>query len=117
VAAPVIKRGRGATAEISLRRSLWKYNVDPYHLDICIKNSVFAEDINRNLVPGDLLLLQQLKQRVRNQHRRITHILEFERREADRGGVSTRLWGKAYRLIIYGRMLQLGSPLVSRTLS
>jgi hypothetical protein len=91
-------------------RKLWKYNVDPDHLDICVRNSVFAEDVERNLVPGDLLLLQQLKQRVRIQHERITHILEFERREPDRTGMSTRLWGKPYRYIIYGRMVQLQQP-------
>lgn len=81
--------------------SLWKFNVGRKNLPACIEHSLFADDQQRHLIPGDLLLLEQTKSPGVDAHRRITHILEFDHYEQDMESLSRQLWGQA---------LQVSSP-------
>ncbi len=92
------------------QRSLWKFNVSEANLRVCVGHSLFADNQRRNLIAHDWLLLQLIKTPQLSMHRRITHVLEFERYEPDKAGLSLQLWGKRYANLMHGRMHAVDRP-------
>jgi hypothetical protein len=60
-------------------------------LQACEEHQVFGENVERGLVRGDLLLLQQIKAKALNPRKRIEHVMQFERYVPDSSGESLRL--------------------------
>jgi hypothetical protein len=91
-----------------------RLNVRLAQIDECIRHSMFAlnsRPANPELAPGELLLLQLVKQEALREGKmrsRIDFALEFDRLELDLNGTISRAYwpneGRTWKWIVYGRM-------------
>jgi hypothetical protein len=104
-----------------------RLNVRLAQIDECIRSSMFALDVrpaNPGLEPGELLLLQLVKQdaiQTEKLRSRIDFALVFDRIEPDvDGSISRHHWpneGRAWRWIVYGLMTVPAIPFSLEDLS
>lgn len=119
----VIDHARGAHADqpaapapdvgiqsVGTVRNLWKYNVSAQNLVECVRHSLFAEKVRRQLDPGDLLILQIVKKDLERGAPRTTHVMQFDQYDEDTDGISVRLWNEPFDYLIRGRMYALEAP-------
>jgi len=90
--------------------TLWKFNVRARHLPLCVRYSMFADQVQHSLQRGSVLVLQLTKSPLADPHRRVTHIICFDRYERDVDSLSEKIWGTRYEYLLRGTVHPVKRP-------